>query len=89
MNIIDFAGAGVSAAVAGQEATVTISGSASPLTTKGDLFGFDTADARIPIGSNDDVLTADSTQALGLKWAAPGAATHPSHIAHMRFTGGE
>ncbi len=43
----------------------------TPLTTKGDLFGFDTADARIPIGTNGHVLTADSTQALGLKWAAP------------------
>lgn len=43
----------------------------SPLTTKGDLFGFDTADARIPVGSNDQVLTADSAQALGVKWATP------------------
>ena len=43
----------------------------TPLTTKGDLFGFDTADARIPIGTNGHILTADSTQSLGLKWAAP------------------
>ena len=43
----------------------------TPLTTKGDLFGFDTADARIPIGANNTVLTADSSQSLGLKWAAP------------------
>ena len=43
----------------------------TPLTTKGDLFGFNTADARIPIGTNGHVLTADSTQSLGLKWAAP------------------
>jgi hypothetical protein len=43
----------------------------TPLTTKGDLFGFDTADARIPIGTNGHVLTADSAQSLGLKWAAP------------------
>lgn len=47
-----------------------IGGGSSPLTTKGDLFGFDTADARIPVGPNGDVLTADSTQALGVKWAA-------------------
>lgn len=45
--------------------------STSPLTTKGDLYGFSTVDARIPIGSNNQVLTADSTQALGLKWATP------------------
>ena len=41
----------------------------SPLTTKGDLYGYSTLDARIPIGSNNQVLTADSAQALGLKWA--------------------
>jgi hypothetical protein len=49
----------------------TQAGTTSPLTTKGDLYGFSTVDARIPIGANDTVLTADSTQALGLKWAAP------------------
>ena len=46
-------------------------GGGSPLTTKGDVYGFSTVDARIPIGANNTVLTADSTQALGLKWAAP------------------
>ena len=51
-------------------AWVTKSG-ASPLTTKGDLYGFSTLDARIPIGTNNQVLTADSAQALGLKWATP------------------
>jgi hypothetical protein len=49
-------------------------GSSSPLTTKGDLYGFSTLDARIPIGTNNQVLTADSAQALGLKWATPTAA---------------
>lgn len=48
----------------------TSSGS-SPLTTKGDLFGYDTAAARIPVGSNGQVLTADSTQAAGIKWTTP------------------
>jgi hypothetical protein len=48
-------------------------GGGSPLTTKGDIYGFSTVDARIPIGANDTVLTADSTQSLGLKWAAPAA----------------
>jgi hypothetical protein len=46
-------------------------GASIPLTTKGDLFGYDTGNARIPIGTNNQVLTADSTQALGLKWATP------------------
>lgn len=44
----------------------------SPLTTKGDLWGFGTADARIPVGTNTYVLTADSAEALGVKWAAVG-----------------
>lgn len=42
----------------------------NPLTTKGDLFGFAAIAARVPIGTNGQVLTVDSTQALGLKWAA-------------------
>lgn len=41
------------------------------LTTKGDLFGFSSVAARVPIGTNGQVLTADSAQALGLKWANP------------------
>jgi hypothetical protein len=49
----------------------TQTGAVSPLTTKGDIWGYSTLDARIPIGANDTVLTADSTQALGLKWATP------------------
>tara|TARA_R110002096_G_scaffold136519_1_gene289191 strand:- start:1052 stop:1903 length:852 start_codon:yes stop_codon:yes gene_type:complete len=42
-----------------------------PTTTKGDLSGFDTTFDRVPIGTNNQVLTADSAQALGLKWATP------------------
>lgn len=44
-------------------------GLTSPLTTKGDVWGYDTGDERIPVGTNDQVLTADSTEALGVKWA--------------------
>ena len=40
-------------------------------TTKGDLEVFTTVAARLPVGSNDQVLTADSTEASGLKWATP------------------
>jgi len=41
------------------------------LTTKGDTHGFDTNNARVPIGVDTTVLTADSTTALGLAWTAP------------------
>lgn len=48
-------------------------GDPSPLTTKGDLYGHDSADARVPVGANGLVLTADSAETLGVKWAsAPG-----------------
>lgn len=45
-------------------------GGGSPLTTKGDLFGYDTADARVPVGTDGQVLTADSSDAQGVTWAA-------------------
>jgi len=47
----------------------------STVTTKGDLIAA-TASAtvtRVAIGSNDTILTADSTTASGVKWAAPAA----------------
>ncbi len=45
-------------------------GLTSPLTTKGDVWGYSTTNARIPVGSNGTVLTADSAETLGVKWAA-------------------
>ena len=45
----------------------------TPLTTKGDLFTFSTVDARLGVGANGTVLTADSAEGTGLKWAAPAA----------------
>lgn len=38
----------------------------SPLTTKGDLFGYSTAATRIAAGSNNQIPTYDSTQSAGV-----------------------
>jgi len=44
-------------------------GGSSPLTNKGDIFGFDTVNARIPVGANNSVLIADPLQGVGVKYA--------------------
>ena len=53
-------------------------GAVSPLTTKGDLYTFSTSDARLGVGANNTVLTADSAEATGLKWATPASASPAS-----------
>lgn len=55
----------------------------SPLTTKGDLIGYSTVNARIPIGTNGQILTADSTQTLGLKWNTAPFASNTLTSAHI------
>jgi len=50
-------------------------GGASPLTTKGDIYTFSTSDARLAVGTNGQVLTADSSEATGLKFATPSSGT--------------
>lgn len=62
---------GIGAGGTGQTTAAAAFGALSPLTTKGDILGFSTLNARVPIGTDGQVLTADSAQSLGLKWSTP------------------
>jgi hypothetical protein len=68
--------AGVGISGGGTSGTVTVTNSmATAIDAKGDLVpgtGADTFD-RLAVGANDTVLTADSSTATGLKWAAVAA----------------
>lgn len=49
------------------------------MTTKGDLISYSTLPARLGVGSDGAVLTADSAQTLGVKWATPASAPSASY----------
>jgi len=65
------AGTGISGGGTGGDVTVTNS-MATAIDAKGDLIVGTGADAfsRLAVGSNDQILVADSTTATGVKWAA-------------------
>jgi hypothetical protein len=42
----------------------------SPLTAKGDLFGYSTTQARVAVGNDGETLVADSSQSVGLRYQA-------------------
>ena len=61
----------------------------SPLTTKGDIWVYSSADTRLPVGTDGYVLSADSTESTGLKWVAGGGGgsglTHPQVMGRCSF----
>lgn len=77
------------------QVTITISGTGSVATdtiwdAKGDLAVATGADAasRLAVGSNGQVLTADSTQSTGTKWATPASSglTISEHVSTTDLT---
>jgi hypothetical protein len=83
--------AGVGISGGGTSGTVTITNSmATAIDAKGDLVAGTGADtfSRIAVGADATVLTADSSTATGLKWAAPsGGAGNLAEITSGSFSG--
>ena len=69
--------AGIGISGGGTSGTVTVTNSmATAIDAKGDLVAGTGSDAfsRLAVGANNTVLTADSAEATGMKWAAPAGA---------------
>lgn len=80
------AGTGISGGGTGGDVTITNS-MATAIDAKGDLIAGTGADAfsRIAVGTNGQVLTADSTASTGLAWAAPASGYAVNGIINSAF----
>jgi hypothetical protein len=58
----------------------------SPLTAKGDLFGYSTAPARLAVGNNGESLVADSSTSTGLRYRS---AAYSAKTAAYTFASGD
>lgn len=63
-------------------------GAASPLTTKGDLYTFGTANTRLAVGTNGQVLYANSGATNGIDYEAPISLTTTGTSGASTFTPG-
>ena len=72
---------GISDGGTGQTTAVPAFDALAPTTTKGDLIAHNGTDnVRLGVGTNTFVLTADSAEVTGLKWAAPSGTNNFSTI---------
>jgi hypothetical protein len=84
------AGTGISGG--GTSGTVTVTNSmATAIDAKGDLVAGTGADAfaRLGVGTNGQVLAADSTESTGLKWITPAATTPTAAAVQVNKSGNQ
>ncbi len=76
-----FPGEGVMVIGNGFDYALAVKLSDLQLGAKGDLATYGNAPIRLPVGSDGQILTADSTQGVGLKWATPSGGGAVSSVA--------
>lgn len=82
LPVIGTANALVTTDSSGNLAASTISSKLN-LTTKGDLLTYNTLPTRLAVGTDGQTLIADSTQALGIKWATPASTADPKEVLNL------